>query len=60
MSLTNQEVYEEVSSCDKVNLPNAVNSILERDWYKVIKVNNRILIVDVFLLIQILILDQKK
>jgi len=31
MLLTNQEVYGEVSSCDKVNLPNAVNSILERD-----------------------------
>ena len=31
MLLTAQEVYEEISSCDKDNLQNAVNSILKKD-----------------------------
>ena len=37
MLLTAQEVYEEISSCNKDNLQNAINSILKR-LIKVIKV----------------------
>ena len=43
--LTAQEVYEEISSCNKENLQNAVNNILEKD-YKCFKSKNRTLIVD--------------
>ena len=45
MLLTAQEVYEEISSCNKENLQNAVNSILKK-INKGFKSKNRTLIVD--------------
>lgn len=45
MLLTAQEVYEEISSCNKENLQNAVNSILKK-INKKYKSSNRTLIVD--------------
>ena len=45
MLLTAQEVYEEISSCNKENLKNAVNSILKK-INKKYKSSNKTLIVD--------------
>ena len=45
MLLTAQEVYEEISSCNKDNLQNAINSILKK-INKCYKSKNRTLIVD--------------
>ena len=45
MILTSQEVYEEISSCNKENLQNAVNSILKK-LNKKVKSNNRTFLID--------------
>ena len=45
MVLSAQEVYEQISSCDKDNLQNAVNSILKK-LNKGYKGENRTLLVD--------------
>ena len=45
MILTSQEVYEEISSCNKENLQNAVNGILKK-LNKKDKSNNRTFLID--------------
>ena len=45
MILTAQEVYGEISSCNKENLQNAVNSILKK-LNKKVKGNNRTFFID--------------